>query len=407
MGREAVVILGSTGVSAANVSGYTLYSYLRMGRGKAAIVPFAGDTLLRFQEGRERVKFLLVDESSMIGCRTLGNMDCRLRQMLDTDKPLGDAVVYFFGDCCQLPPVGDVSLFCAFEKSLRPSDYDKGKLLVRNLDFAFVLECNYRSNSSSYTRFLNRVAKGLCTNSDVKRVNSRHINCLSGEEIVRFRESPVICQFNENVLEFNNRMLMQSENPIAAIRAGNSSKVAFMSSDEDAENLCNLLYLRVGARVMLRRNLNVPRGLANGTVGIVRQILYKRNCKPPMIPSFILVDFGGCNTSSVGFDLVPIKPVLTSWMKNKTRCTRYHFPITLSWSFSVHKSQSLGLPAATMDIAAPDFAMGQTYVALSRVSQWSDLALKERLSKEKLNCVRNGALFSERERFLEFLDSFC
>ena len=45
-----------------------------------------------------------------------------------------------------------------------------------------------------------------------------------------------------------------------------------------------LLHLAVNARVMLTRNIWVEKGLCNGSMGFVGQIIYQENKKPPNLP---------------------------------------------------------------------------------------------------------------------------
>lgn len=59
-----------------------------------------------------------------------------------------------------------------------------------------------------------------------------------------------------------------------------------------AGTLLSHLYLANNCRVMLRRNINVARGLVNGSLGTVRQIIYRADQRPPELPALILVEPG-------------------------------------------------------------------------------------------------------------------
>ena len=56
--------------------------------------------------------YLIIDEMSMLGQATFAWVDKRLRQATaKRDEILGGMSVIMFGDCTQLPPVGDKPLF--------------------------------------------------------------------------------------------------------------------------------------------------------------------------------------------------------------------------------------------------------------------------------------------------------
>ena len=66
-------------------------------------------------------------------------------------------------------------------------------------------------------------------------------------------------------------------NPITKIQAMHSPKAAKNASPEQAQQLKANLFLCVGARVLLPRNLCIRQGLANGSFGTVRAIIYGEN----------------------------------------------------------------------------------------------------------------------------------
>jgi len=161
-----------------------------------------------------------------------------------------------------------------------------------------------------------------------------------------------------------------------------------LSSDDEANGLSNILYLAVGAKVMLRQNLNVGFSLVNGSIGILVDILYEENVTPPSLPKFTLVKFDG-EKGFVDLDgAVPLLPVHASWKKNGQSCTRIQFPVNLCWACTVHKSQSLTLPFCLIDIGLVEFQLGLTYVAFSRVKDFDCVVVITRMSIDRLNCVK-------------------
>ena len=116
----------------------------------------------------------------------------------------------------------------------------------------------------------------------------------------------------------------------------------------------------VGARVMLRRNIDVSSGLVNGAVGTVIAIKAHH----------ITVQFDGRpephNVERVRSKFMFLKKVYVH---------RKQFPLILAFAVTVHKCHGLSLDCAIMDLSEQVFCPGMAYVALSRVKQLDNLHL--------------------------------
>ena len=94
------------------VHGWTLHFGLTLPV-KKAWLPLSGSGLARSQACWNRVRLLIIDEKSMMGCTTMGKGDQRLCLIFpeSSGEILGGIPVLLFGDLAQLPPVGDSLLF--------------------------------------------------------------------------------------------------------------------------------------------------------------------------------------------------------------------------------------------------------------------------------------------------------
>ena len=202
---------------------------------------------------------------------------------------------------------------------------------------------------------------------------------------------------NKEVTDHNNRTILRVGNHIALIESKNSGSAKSMS-DDAMGNLLSSLYLCVGALVMLTRNyLNI--GLSNGSNGIVKEIVYEPGTSPPALPKFVLVDFGTSYTgdsffpddeSKRGwFPIFPVKNASYSVNKNGTNGFAEHsrlmLPLKLCWELTIHKAQGMSIGKnLVVNIGDKELDHGSTYVALSRVTKFIFIGLKNGISKNRL-----------------------
>ena len=120
------------------------------------------------------------------------------------------------------------------------------------------------------------------------------------------------------------------------------------------------LFLAVGARVMLRRNIDTKAGLVNGAIGIVLSISLHH----------VTVKFDHINKP---YDVEMVKSRFM--VMKKFYVYRKQFPLVLAYAVTIHKCQGLSLDCAIVDLSDAVFSPGMAYVALSRVRTLSGLFL--------------------------------
>ena len=77
---------------------------------------------------------------------------------------------------------------------------------------------------------------------------------------------------------------MKVGNPIALVKSENTANAKSISN-KNFSNLSSSMYLCIGAKVALTRNhLNI--GLSNGSIGIVKEIVYNDDKPIPVLPNF-------------------------------------------------------------------------------------------------------------------------
>ena len=140
------------------------------------------------------------------------------------------------------------------------------------------------------------------------------------------------------------------------------------------------LEIFIGAKVMLRTNIDISKGLVNGAIGKISEIIWPHFRRMQMydtdIPS-VRVDFG-----KDGIHL--IEPVRISFnaMYSYGTAERRMLPLILAFASTVHKMQGSTVEEAVVYLGSKLFAVGQAYVALSRVKSLNGLQI------EALDCTK-------------------
>ena len=116
--QAAVKIMAPTGVAALNVHGYTLHSLLHLPT-RGELKDLQGESLNDLQKSMNGVKYIIIDEISMVGRKMFGQIDKRLRQAFpqNANYVFGGCSCILFGDFGQLPPVMDHPLFLSGTKT--------------------------------------------------------------------------------------------------------------------------------------------------------------------------------------------------------------------------------------------------------------------------------------------------
>ena len=108
-----VVYTAPTGVTANAIQSTILYFLFRFPIAIGVFVLLQPNNASEFQNRLQTLKYLVVDEKSMIGLRLLANVDSRLCQtfLYSSSEVFGGISVILVGDFYQLPPVKQRPLY--------------------------------------------------------------------------------------------------------------------------------------------------------------------------------------------------------------------------------------------------------------------------------------------------------
>jgi hypothetical protein len=135
--------------------------------------------------------------------------------------------------------------------------------------------------------------------------------------------------------------------------------------------------LKVGALVMCTVNMDVDKGICNGSQGVVIGFSEANSAN---LPEEVV-------RKTTGPLIIPVvqfsNGVVMKVAPHQRQSEEYpcivvsQIPLCLAWALTIHKIQGATLDMAEMDIGRSIFADGQSYVALSRVKTLDGLFLSE------------------------------
>jgi len=136
LGCETFLLVASTGIDALNIEGKTVHYVFCIPKDTKSFDDLKGESARNFINQISKVKFIILDEYSLVGSNLLAMIDKRCRQASGVlDEDFGGMYVYMLGDIRQLPPIMDIPLCSSKQKSLS----QHGKAKFDNFDATFFL----------------------------------------------------------------------------------------------------------------------------------------------------------------------------------------------------------------------------------------------------------------------------
>ncbi len=403
-GVGSVFKMAPTGIAAFNINGVTIHSGLKLSvsryKKKQKITNLNNKALTKLEEELKDMKLIVIDEISMVSASMLSDIHKRLCEVFKTDEQFGGRNVLLVGDFLQLKPVPSTRT----KETLAFEEY--GDTHLWSLFTPFKLENSVRqADDQNWCRLLSRVRCGHQTEEDHQfleslvefGINEAFSYDLSSTNPFQncIRLFPLNSQVNMyNTTKFNllpgPRYWCEAEDVFEHTETKSKRK----KKEGQEAGMPNILMLAVGARIMLRRNLNTASGLVNGATGIIERINWpsdveleideENNCSTKLLPSSIIIKFDNHKIQPNPYELkaMTIKFFINSGSLKGTCIERTTFPIQLSFATTIHKVQGLTLEYAVADLSEV-FEEGHVYVALSRVRSSKNIKFSS-YSREKL-----------------------
>ena len=396
--QRQLVVAAPTGVAAFNIEGHTLHSLLSLPT-RGEFKDLEGERLTKLQQSFSEVKYIIIDEMSMVGRKILGQVDRRLRQAFPhhAQEVFGACSCLLFGDFGQLPPVMDLPLYTT---DSRANLSDQGRAAYQTFQHAVVLDQVMRQAGQDpeqvqFRNILLRLRDAQVTVADWSHLMTRTPTRV--QDVSPFASALHLIPTVEAVVEHNVAQLQASGQPIATIKAVHTGPNAGKVSADDAGGLEAVVCLAKSARVMLTSNLWVDVGLVNGAMGTVQAICY-RTGGPPDLPIAVMIHFDSYSGPTFPDGTVPITPLRRCWSSSGGQCSRLQLPLKLAWAVTIHKSQGLTLDKVVIDVGKREFSTGLTFVACSRVRRLQNILFTPPFPYQRLSSLSNSSRLKERQQ---------
>lgn len=385
---------------------------------------------------------LIVDEVSMLSFRLFNLLDHIGQRVRKNGFPFGGIQLVFCGDFYQLPPIGsdddpESSRFC-FESPLWNHTFSNRNFETNQIP----LKTIFRQKNKEFAKILNQIREGRLTKTPYKTLCSyvgrevdpespikptillptrRAVDAINRTEMEKLDTEIKEFKIKQVELDEDNKVVEKkdeekdpekgeekdeklpqvdffqkhsSKSPTSKDKKVKTKKEKTYSQEQKKREVDylvnNALFeknqkLRVGAQVMCIANIDMESGIFNGSQGVIQEFVGDA----PVVRFYngvikTISPHTWLSESIPGFGVSQI-------------------PLILAWAVTIHKSQGATLSVAQIDIGSGIFECGQSYVALSRVSDLSGLYLTS-FNPQKIKVSKKVKAYYEELKMLRKTD---
>jgi len=364
-------ITSTTGISAININGQTIHSWAGIGIADKPIP----DIVKKIKKNKTLYKqiilcrMLAIDEISMLDDCVFDYINEVLQGVRENEAPFGGIQILLFGDFFQLPPVDDKRTYCFKSHTwqdlnlktiiLKDTKRQSEKELIDALNNVRIDKTSVEDLKVFYERDIEPdveppvdVLRIFSTNNDADSYNKK---CF---EAIEERPYNYTSKDELFIYDSNDECTIIDAKDLTDKKISKLDLIALKKFNEDCK-APQTLELKEGCRVMLLKNIDLKKGLANGSCGTIKQLT--------SASIDILFDNG------VRSNLVPME--FEYIREGKTRIKRTQYPLRLAYGITIHKSQGMTFDKLVVNFNKI-FAYGQAYVALSRTRTLDGLYIK-------------------------------
>lgn len=366
------VVLAPTGVAALNVKGQTIHSFFGF---HTQIQP---STVRRAKEEKlslfKNLETIVIDEISMVRADLLDCIDRALRLNRKKNEPFGGVQMIFIGDLFQLPPVVTRDEEYRFQGEYY-SPYFFSAHVMNQIELTKIeLTKVHRQKNEAFVKLLERIRTNVCTEEDMSLWNRRHDPFFDPTEEEGFIHLTTTNKMAKARNDFELKRLDGEPLKLRARVEGQLPDRRMPSED--------VIEIKEGARIMFTVN-DPERRFVNGTLGTVVEIKKSIISRDPILV-VQMEDGEGVDVKPHAWELFEYQEGADGNIQQSVIGVYTQYPVALAWAVTIHKSQGKTFDKILIDLGWGAFAHGQTYVALSRCTEFSGITLQKPLQKKDI-----------------------
>ncbi len=366
--NEMIFFTATTGVSAYNISGMTIHSFIGIGPYDKNI-KYTVNKIRKKKHIVERllsVDILIIDEISMMSALLFELIDGVCKYIRKDNRLFGGIQLILCGDFLQNEPVfleNDEDKRLLIDSKLYLKHFNK------KLNNIIQFKENFRQNDNIYLNLLSRLRCNTLLKSDIDLLKNKCNNYNTDIKKLKKNENPIFLVPSNRLASIINEQNLNNLNSqnytyTCNIIENGTNKEFLSDMKKDIEKQFQQkgllsVNLKENARVMLVRNLETESGLVNGSTGIVTGF----------DNGFPIIKF---DESGI---LRKITNINWDFIINDNKIIIEQIPLILAYSITIHKAQSITLTKAVMDLKNC-FCNHLVYSALSRIKSLDGLFLK-------------------------------
>ena len=345
---KSVIPLGSTGISAVNIGGYTLHSFFVFGIASTLEELRLQDKknssrLSELKKVLQNLDLIIIDEISMVSADLMDMIYYRLEHL----GFKGSLLVV--GDFYQIPPIVKQQ---SEDRLFKHSFYAFESSAWNRFDFKpIILEEIKRTKDRQFAEILSFIRRGE-VNSDVRN----YLDWLLKNNFSSELDPTYLFGRNREVEQMNREKLAKIDADealyfwqIEKIRSVNEKRIESWSK---ALPVVESLHLKIGAPVIF--TVNKWGKFVNGQRGVV----------VGLEADHIIVESEGREITLYRHDFELIE-LNRDTLESEAVAVLEQFPIKLAYAITIHKSQGMSLESMVCNVDTL-FVPGQFYVAISR-----------------------------------------
>ena len=403
-GLPYIIKCAPTGAAASLIEGMTLHKAFGFRFVRFNSLPDRDRDRKRTE--MRNLKFVIIDEVSMMKADMLYQIDLRLQEVMGRPRvPFGGVCLMCFGDMLQLRPVLGNYIFQRPKEDTFSVVFDVAPrwsmLKVINLE-----ENHRQGDDKAYADLLLRMRTESHTEEDLKVLRKRVFK--KGHIWYKDVATTIVCT-NAKAKEINDRELRKMEGEEMMFKAKHSHALQpdyKPMIDEVGQvgktSFVDELVVKKGCPVMLVSNIDVADCLSNGQLGTLVDTVKGANG----VVKWLMIKFKNVNVGKEWRQrhpgLAEIYPGCTgveklSWDYNlKEEGPRhiniYQFPIKVAFAVTAHKiqGQSILKPAKVAVDLAGTKSSSQAYVMLSRVEDIEQIGIMGDFKESNVRIDKNA-----------------